>query len=473
MTVVRARWATAAIIAVALLATSAPAATAAQAQRLYLLGDERGVLYWSTTPYDAEAPLALVTRTCGVRAPALPESHDSCFSYLTPDGTTAYAFDFHPAAFIDARPATTAEPLRFHFEVEVDSPLPATVHLATIEDEDLRVSPAATEVAPGVFEGTLSDPRALSGAANLLRVEVRTQSERIGMRLRTGGASWVELPAAVSARSVPQLLAVGGPTPVSSYTGANRTVRFNDGDWSAWSFEGDLTQDRTFDLDLPTRAGVLLAWVQTFDSPLVYDLARGRDADPRELENAPSLRVLRGTSAVAEGNNSGHRGRGQDAAAALDVGPGPLTVEVSDGNWDPDGGGQELPYTVHVVAVHGPRTLAGMRWSFSIGGDAMTPVVGQCAYGLEPIPVTRDVSTFRVGLDWDSAALPAPDWTLWFNIGTGEYVCGETGDERRFTYGREHGVRLMGPVPERSSLHSSFNDTVFEMDVQYAYHPAA
>ena len=452
----------------AVFAAIAQPATGAQAQRLYLLADERGGLYWSTAAYDPELPLASAARTCGTRAPGLAESRDNCFTFRDETNALVYSFDFHPAAFIDAKPASSTEPLRFHFEVDVQGAQPATVHLGSVE-ENLRLSPPAVEVAPGVFEGTMADPKPLSGAVNLLRVAIKTESPRITMRLGTGGASWVELPRPVSARSVPELLAAGGPAPVTSYTGANRTLRFNDGDWSAWSFAGDLRQARSFALDLPSTARTLIAWVETFDTPIVYDVARGRDVDPRELENAPSIRVLRNAALLADGTNGGYRGRGQDAAVALDAPAGPLEVHVASENYDPDGGGQELPYTVHVVAVHGRATLAGMRWSFSIGQDAQTPVVGQCAYGLESIPVTRDVTTFRVGLDWDTASMPAPDWTLWFDIPTGEYVCGETADERRFTYGTEHRVRLMGPVPDAGSLHAQFNDTVFEMDVAYAY----
>lgn len=461
-----------ALVAALFLVAAVPAAGASGSDRLYLLADDVGGLYWSTVARDPELGMTTISRTCGTRAPALPESRDRCFGYVDDSGSRVYAFDFHPAALIDAKPAASGEPLRFHFEADIASAMPATIHLATLEDHDLRVSEAATEVAPGVWEGTLNDRAALSGQTNLLRVAVRTEAPRVTLRLGTGGSSWVDLPQPAVARSVPELLAAAPPVAgPATYTGANRTVWFNDDDWSAWSFEGDLEQTRSFALDIPREATVLLAWVETFSTPVVYDVVRGREVDPREQENAPTIRMFRNSGVIAEGTNSGVTGRGQDAAAALDVAAGPAVVEVGSQAYDPDGGGQELPYTVHVVAAHGPRTLAGMRWSFGMHGDVWTPFVGTCQYGLEPIPVTREVSTFRVDLDWDSAALPAPLWTLWFDLPIGEYVCGETGDTRRFTYGAEHRVRLMGPVPDSGSLHVSHNDTVFEMEVQYTYEP--
>jgi hypothetical protein len=450
-----------------------PAAGEAAGTRIYLLANDDGGLVWSTTPDDPEAAAGWISQVCGVRVPTPVSDQGQCRTFTDfGAGEHRHAFDFYPGALIDDAPHADG-PVRFHFEIDVASQLPYTVH-AVVDDEHAQYeSDPATQVAPGVWEGAIDIPRPFSGEINLVGAAVRTQDPRTTIRVDTAGASWLELPHQLAARSVPDLLAADTYTPAPTmYEGGTRTVWLNDGDWSATSFEGDLTQTQTFDVSLDRDARMLLAWVDVFDSPPVYDALRGRPVDARRTENSPALRLLRGGSEVARGSNGGYTGQGSDALALLAVASGPLSIEVSPASWDPDGGGQELDYKVHVLAVHGPRSLARMRWSFAGPNDFAAPAVRGCSYGLHQVPVTDDVTTLAVDLHWDSAAVGAPDWTVRFDLlPFGELPCGTTGDTVRLTLPPRNEILYLGPVPEAHSLHVSQLDTVFEMDVSYTYRP--
>jgi hypothetical protein len=383
---------------------------------------------------------------------------------------------FAPGALIDENVGALGNPLRFRFALDVGTPLPFTVHAFSQEDTTQHISDAATQTQPGVWEGTLTDNSPLNGTVNYLGLIVRSQAPALTVSIATAGQSWFELSRVVPARGVPALQRADTAPSVTSYNGSGRTLWFTDHDWTATSFNGDLTASRAFSHTLERPARMLIAWVQTFDSPFTYSLLSGQSPDARRLENSPRLEVSPPGGAPVAGTNSGVRGRGQDAVAILDVPAGDVLVQVSPSSWDPDDGGQELAYKVHVVAVHGERTLRSMRWRFGTSYSFRTPNVAACPYGLEPVPVPRTVGSFAVDVDWQTYAQPSPHWTVSFDLPTvGSMPCGEVtaGDRVRFTLPRSHSVWFLGPAPARDSLYVSNDDTVFEMQVDYTYREPA
>jgi hypothetical protein len=455
----------------------APAgASASPATRLYLLESSGRDGYWSVDPTDPELSAATLYRTCGNARP--PGEIDTCGQYLDAvSGMHEFTVTFAPAAHLVDLGGTQPDHVRFRFRLDVDAAAaPFTVHGVITEDLDDTVSAAATEVSPGVWEGTVADKTPLRGTYNTLGLKIRTAAPGVSLTLGAAGQSWFELAQPIDARGVPELRAADAAPSVATYQGAGRTLWFSDDRWSAASFTGDLTQARIFTFDLAEPATSVIAWVETYDTPLLFDVASGRDPDPREYENSPGLRLSQGGVLLAVGTNGGITGRGQDAVAALDVAPGELQLEVSPSSWDPDQSGQELPYELQVVAVHGDRTLQSMRWRFSTGDSSRLPLVAACPYGLEPVPVPSTVASFMVDLDWTTFAQPMPDFTLNYDLPTyGLLPCGElnASDRVRFTLPPASAVWMLGPTGTRHSTYVSWQDTVFEMQVDYTYLPPA
>jgi hypothetical protein len=448
-----------------------PAAAAGGGTRLYLLATSAGDGYWSVDPADPELSALTTHRTCGGVAVAVADG--SCASPLPIGGTKfEHLIPFAPATLIDDLGAH-AQPLKFHLRLDVGTSAPFTVQAAIDRGTDRVISAPATQVAPGVWEGTLQESYPLGGTYNTLSVIIRSDSPTISVTAHTAGHSWFELSRTIAARSVPALKHADNAPITSSYTGAGRTLRFTDDNWTATSFTGDLTKTRTFQHDLARPATMVIAWVETFDSPVVYDVMNQRQPDPRRLENSPQLKLMHDAGQVS-GMNTGIRGRGQDSVAALDVAAGRLDLEVSPSSWDPDKGGQSHPYEVHVVAVHGQRTLRSMRWRFATGYNLRSPVAASCPYGYEPVPVPSNVTTFSADLDWRTFAQPAPAWTVSFEVPSiGFMPCGErTQDDRvSFTLPPLHQVWMLGPAPSQRALYASTDDTVFQMQVDYTYGP--
>lgn len=430
-----------------------------QHRRIFLLGGEGGAAYWGVDPADPELSRVAITRHCGE------------LSRVDPATSSCQGFAFMPASTLVGRPAGGG-PIRFHLELSLVPAVPIDVTVRVQEDTSLSEG-LATEVAPGVWEGTIEDPTPFSGRVNLVTVGIRAAVPEFDASIGAAGRSWLELPKPFTARSVPDLIQADQHRPEpTTYTGGTRTLRFNDRRWLSASFEGALDRTRTFAFDLPEQARTLIAWVDVFDSPIVYDALRGRQPDPAELENAPRVSLTRDGEEIARGTNGGYRFRGQDALAVFDVAPGPLTLTVTDETWDPDGGGARLPYKLHVVAMHGERTLAGMHWTTSAMGDFNAPLVASCGYGQEVIPVSDDVTTFKVALDWDSEAPGLPAWTIRYDLPTvGDMVCGDVGNRLRFTVDVPERVWLIGPAPAADATYVSNGDTVFDWDVTYTYAP--
>ena len=451
----------------------APASSAESPTRLYLLQGTSGDGYWSVDPADPELSPQTLRRTCG--AAAQLDQTAPCFSNMQTDGSWRHAIRFLPGSLIETRSGDVT--FSFHLVLDMTPSPGAVVRILTSADGQQVLSPPATAGADGAWEGSFTGA-ALRGRSVLTYLVIDTPAPTIGVSLGAGGRSWIDVTGITRARSVPQLQRESDVAAApSDYAGGGRRLWFNDQQWTARSFGGDLRSSRTFTFENPAAATTLIAWVETFATPFVYDATRGRAPDSRKLENSAQIIATRNGAEVGKGYNVGIRGKGQDTLALFEMPAGPLDLRVKPSSFDPDGGGQELAYELHVVAVHGSHTLAGMRWRFHSPQDASTPVFKQCPFPLEPVPVPANVTTYAVDLDWDTLPQPGRAWTLRFLFpDNSEAPCGEAtiGDRVRFTWPRSaSSIHMLGPTPTRHAVQATQQDTVFEMDVRYTYGPAA
>lgn len=420
--------------------------------RLYLMSSDAHYLYWTVDPEDPELDAARAIRPTD-------------------------SMNFLPASRL-AEPVSwgPADPLRFHLALEVSTSTPRayTVHLTLWTPGRTVQSPPADQVAPGIWEGRLAAGSLDPASPVLLVVEVQADTgPGLWMDLRTGGRSYVELPTPVAATGVPSLMAQSTYRPQpTSFATLSREFQFNDADWSVDTFEGDLSAERSFSFELERDAKILIVWVEAYDTPFLYDVLRGRPTDVRELTgDAPRFVLSRAGQTLLARDNA--RGVGVVSGAAMDVPAGPLTLTVRILI-----GSMGHPYRAHVLAVHGERTLRAMRWRYHHGtGDrsARTPVASVCPGELQPVPIPPEATTFLVDLDWDSASAGvAPQWTVGFALpGFGDFPCGELGrgDRLRFTMPLE-GVRQISATPA-GGYFVNLDDTVFDLEVRYAYTPGA
>jgi hypothetical protein len=456
------------LVLIALLVTLAGAAPAASepvdstwptADRLFLLAAEDGPLYWSAETNDPEADRGSVVLHCGTaRTPHVVDSRPC---------NSGEALGW-PGTLLQ-KPLTWTAPLRFHTEVSIDPPEAAhAVRFVFQAGSNRWLSPPATEVAPGVYEATVKPGVAYN--ANLLNyfgVRVESDAPRTVIEVLTGGATYVDLPEPVAAKSVPQLLAESPSPDPNTYATPTRHFAFNDREWQSWSFQGDLAQVRSFDFELPHAAKTIIAWVEAYDTPFMHDVERGLAPDSSKLTDGAGPVLLRGGEILVRGH-SANRSTGTPSLVTLGMSAGPLTLRVDRMNTS-----EANPYAAHVVAVYGERTLASMRWA-TVAMDAVwnVPLASRCQYPLEPFPVTAEVTTLELDVDWDSVQTPWTDWVLNFEPPGGTfYPCGGLGvrDRVRLTFPGER-VWKFGMAPDGAVMASVF-DTVFEYEVKYAYTP--
>lgn len=467
------------VIAVVLVAVAAaaPAGEAATARsRLYLMADDDHNQYWSVSADDPELGVTAARWVCPNRA---QQPSRRCASSTNWGWYTT----FSPGSVLDEKVTWTPEdPVRFHLELDVGVPAdaePYSVHVGLQEGLTVTASAAATEVAPGVWEGELTERGSWSSARGSHVYVMIGGVRRIdtSIELGLGGRSWIDLPNPVPGRSVPDLLAASptAPEPLRFSTPA-RTVWFNDANWEVVSFEGDLRSTQTYEIALERTAAIALGWVEVNDAPFVHHLVRERDADAARMTDTPLLRLLRNDAEVAVGAvQRNQHGRGSGSVAATSVQPGTLALEVSELGPTPS---QGSAYTAHVLLVYGERTLSRMRWRYE---PAITePFIparaaggGTCINRSEPVPTTRAVTTFSLDLDWDSVGLPTARWTPAHDYPNGMSIsCGErgNGDGIRMTVPMER-VWLFSATPASDATFVAYRDAVFEMDVAYAYAP--
>jgi len=440
-------------------------------QRIYLAAADTGATYWTVDPNDPELSLDRLVQRCGVvESWRFTDPQKPCFSGGVGEDRIYSTFFSPGTLFADPPTWGPNAPLRFHLDLDVEALAEFEVSVVLQQGGDLRESATATEVAPGIFEGEfLSPPRPWDASASLFGIRIKTSSERLITDLRLRGASWLELPQPVGAKAVPDLLAedVHEPAPTSFVTDT-RGFTFNDAEWESWSFEGELGETASFELEVPHAAEAVVAWVEMFDRSFVQDVVREGSVDQRKLTDGGAVRLLRGGEEVAHSAGP-YLGQGMGGLATLGLAPGPLTLEVSRlGLTD-----ESIEFTAHVVAVFGDRTLESMRWRQLGEYTFRAPVIASCPGPSEPIPVTEEVLSWKVDLDTDTEAPGLPAWTMSYDLpGVGAFPCGEESgsDWIRFTTPGEE-VWYVGPTPAKHGLYASAFDTAFDWEVRYTYTP--
>lgn len=467
------------VCALALAAAPAVGAAPPRFDRLYLMGSPTDHLNWSVDPADPELSLTTVRRHCGTAAPSTSGSKPC----LTGSSGTArtYNITFFAASVLDESVTfSSAQPGTFRLALEVNSPVPYTVHFVNQQNLQQTESPAATQVSPGVWEGKLTAGTVADKDTGTMAFQVRVRTDvqaPVELLLRTSGASYLQLPEAVAARSVPMMAAQDTYAPApSTLTRGTRSFRFNDDQWEVASFTGDLGATKKFTTQVAREAALAIAWVDVFETPHAYDVLRRQPGDPLKLTDMPILSLDADGAHLANGGNLTHeRGRGMDAAAAVGIPPGPLNLTVSRNR---DGQGAQT-YTAHILVVYGQRTLAGMRWRWHpVENEPFTPFrlvgVGGCTQRREPVPLLPTVVSYRYTVGWDSANPQLQKWTPSYDQpGSGSMHCGEagTGNSVRITK-PEQSVRMFSATPPQDAQFlSTGRDTVFDSEVDFIHAP--
>jgi hypothetical protein len=271
------------------------------------------------------------------------------------------------------------------------------------------------------------------------------------------------------------------------YDSPARHFTFNDANYTIGGpYSGDLTQTKRFDLDIPRDAAIVYAWVEAHEAPFTYAVLRGESPDARKVNDTPLLTLLHDddqiATSTAEANQQ--RGRGMNALATTSVPEGTLSLEVkARGRYPAELSALEQvsppshPYKAYILAVHGDRTLQSMRWRFETAiTEPFIPAAGPgtttCVNPSEPIPTTKEATTFSVELDWDTTSINTTRYTLSWNLGSDFNVCGQlgNGDRVRLVNPGEK-VWPFAPTPAKDTVMAGWRDTIFEMAVRYSYTP--
>lgn len=425
------------------------------------------MLAWSVDPTDPELGTHPIRRLCGYWLQHATRRRDPCLG--------GYGHVFPPASLIDAPPSWHIdEPMRFHLELDVASADDVQVTLEVQDEEHISEPGEATEVSPGVWEGEIPPyDGVLTGREThfVLRATPRNldgTSAHVDLTLGGRGRSWVELPEAVPARSVPDLLAADTHRPApSAFAAAGWELTFNDDAWASHSFEGDVTETRSFSFPVDDRATAVVGWVRVFEAPPVHRLVQGTPPDPRQFTDGVSVDLLRDGSRVEGLQVTGGTPAGASYAsfAAPDLDPGTVVLEVT-----PTSTSEDATYEAHVVVIHGERTLRQLRARVPGDTTARTLSPAVCRGGGVIFPVSPAVTTYALDLDWDSYALPDPEWTPAYDTPIGSMVCGGAGngDRVRLTF-RQHGVAGAAAHPTVDSDYVSLYDTVFGWQIDFTH----
>lgn len=437
------------VVSAAVLAL-APAAHAATTDRLYLLAAPGNTAYYSSDPFDADGSAATFEQRCD--------------QFLNPSPTRLCQSTHTPIAELDRPLSWSPErPLRFHAELEIlDAADDAVVTFFMQQGGTQFETPPAAQIAPGVWEASLASPARTLSAASIasIGVRVRATGPTVGLTLRTRGRSWVDLPEPVEARSVAEMEAAEpAPAAPSTFATNGRAFEFNDRAWSSESFAGDTTQARAFSADVREDATAVYAWVEHDVGPAVHALASGRSPDPRWNTDFPSLTVTANGAPAGDGSGT--------TRALRDVRAG--TKLVLDVSRSPQSQGK--PYTVHVVAVHGERTLRTMRWRSSPGYAVKAPLLAACPTAFDPVVLPAGASTLLVTVD-ESTPKPTDGWALAYDIpGFGAVVCGTGTTDRshRYVLPRASRTLFFDGRPAGTMPTVSVYDTVLHYEARLTY----
>lgn len=428
------------------------AATGADTDRIYLLSTDGRRAVYSPDVTDPElAGPGLDQRCQNLMSASLNPEHICQFTFW-PGATWNETFTIGPA-----------NPLRFHVDLRATAATTPKVHVFVQQGAVQMESPPAQEISPGIWEGALSAPfTSRLDAALLFGVRIRASRPAMIMDMQTAGRSWIQLPAATSIASTRDLeQAAPAATAPSVLQTDQRRFDFNDQDWQAWKFTGDLTAARTFTVPLDRPAASLYAWTETADAPPLHAVSRGRPPTTTYQTDLPNLVLSRDGRSIGDG---GSRNR-----AARNVASGEIAARVTPG---PQARG--IPYTLWVVAIHGERSLSAMRWQGASAPTFSAPAVAACPHVFEPIVTSRLVSTFHVDIDWSSDN-PTSRWSPSYDYPTvGSVVCGNDGsdDDVRITYPDDR-IWLFDPALTRETPAASAFDTLLTWQVRFTYAPSA
>jgi hypothetical protein len=458
-----------------LLPLPARGVTDGQYQRMYLLGNQGKFLYWSFNPAEEEASQPTMVRRCGGPTP------DPCYRG-TVNNAPFYQFSFNPLS----RPTSEASwgpnaPLRFHLELAVDGPVaPTAVQLMAYTHDGLRVSDPATQVSPGVWEGALKTEGSINATQNgqfSVRVQFPVTSPPGMSPLITmgmAGASWIELPAPVTGRSVRDMRRMAPPAPApSSFATQSRQFSFNDQNWHAHKFEGDLAATRDFTITLPRHAVGVMGIVEMFEEPAVHQAVRRGEVAPERVTDAPTTQLVVDGVVIANGANSRteNAGRGSDTVATIDAGAGPLTLRVAPAQFSTDlsAAGEDNKYTAYLVVIYGERTLGQYSASYTPRHSVQTPQVraaggGACAHHSEMLPVSSAAALITGSMYWTH------NYTAG---GFGGYPCGESGTGTEIATVMTPNARVLpyGAVLSNSAAAVSNRDVVIHETLRVVYSP--
>lgn len=463
------------ILAVALGVLSSGNASAAPPayDRLYLMSSDADYLYWSVDRFDPELGVSSISRSCGLYYFVPGRAKPCLVGINTAEANRTFNLYFLPGSALDEKVTWSgAAPLRFHIEGSVfTGGVPYTVQLVLQKTGGLVVSENATETTPGVWEGAISGGAPMNtNDVIAIGVRVTTQAAFALVDLRLAGRTYLQLPGAFGAHSIPDMQREDtyAPQP-NSYSTGTRAFTFNDASWATRSFTGDTTATKTFDFSIDKKAEILLIWAEAYDSAFVQDVKHLRQPDPRKLPQGISLSLARGAEEIENSGSCGTTcaGWGVRSLALTDLAAGPLSLTVRP----VVEGDQSLPYTVHVLEVWGDRTLRTMRWLFMNGTSSRTPAAATCPANNEPVPASDKVKSVALDLDWDTETLGNVAWTPRFDMPYGGYPCSEggTGDELRLTIPPAERVWWVGATPSYGSTFVSTYDTSFQMTARYTY----
>lgn len=445
-----------AALVVLLAATLSPAASAPGA-RLYLLAGPDRTTLWTT---DLSDPGAQEPRT-GFGCPLEGGVN------LTPCGSqqsnqTLFVVSFSPGMLLDSTLSWTAATApRFHFELDVVMTT-GTYSVYSYVNNGTRgwVSDKGTEVAPGVFEGTLPAAASLDpGKVTQMGVGVRAEGHFRGYSVRTAGASYVDLAEPIAAATMRELeeQSTYAPSP-GAFASIDRTFTFNDDQWEVIEFIGNTSTPKTVPLSLGAEAAAVFAYVDDWSSPPVHSAGHLRP-DARTLAR-PVLELRKGAVVEAHALRA-------IATPSLPAGDYELSIArptLEDAGVPPI----DVAYKGYIVIVRGERTLRSMRFRFfpSTLANISSPVANNGGDQIDEFVAPAEATLMSFDFAVDSVNPAHADWYTYWTLGG--YGGGSARDGTRAILGPPAAGRLSAYMT-RGEVMVSAQETAFDVTIEYSY----